>query len=236
MTQTIDTHMGQHRVGSGDNKGDAMRPTLVYLCAAVAGGCVPSEESDADDEGGGGGGGGGDAGTDDQPSTSTFFRVVIVSAKIRLTKDTAEAWDWDGNIDDWVWEALVGVANFYNPAIPWSDLVEFADQTAPFLLQGTVPPDPFLAFSLGENAATSLGFSESIDDTYEPLWNVYVDVQLSSTTPLRLDCWDADIVEHDWVSGAILPLDWLQYYAGDGPVTLTDLGALVELVVEVEER
>jgi len=165
--------------------------------------------------------------------STNSFRLVIGEAKVIPYKnaENREPWDWDGNVPDWLLQAVDLLSDFYPDAAAWSEVLQLVDEYAPELLEGTVPPDPFVEVYIEDEF---LGATSTDDDTIEPYWNQEAQVTLGSSELVWLVFQDEDLQLDDLIQEVSMDLLFLQETAGRGWQDYTDLGNVFELTVAAE--
>ena len=174
-----------------------------------------------------------DDGTDDCCAyDAQAFDFTLVSAAVLPYKDAddLEPWDWDGDVPDWLLDALYLIDDFYPEARTFAEVLEYVDEYAPELLEDTVPPDPYVELSQGESL---LDTTLTDSDTYEPRWRQETRVRSGRQ---ELDLWfmDEDLMFDDEITGVYFTSDDLAWCAGRGTLAFGPVGSLFEVVVEVE--
>ncbi len=140
------------------------------------------------------------------------FEIVLESFSIFPFVDSAtgEPWDWDGDIPDDIIE-LLNIIGYVQPEVKtFAEVLEIVDEVAPIVLEGTVPPDPWVDFYQGEDYLDSTG---TFDDTYTVRPGTHHNLDLSRGD-WEFEVWDEDIVDHDFVGYSYVTLDDAQFYAG----------------------
>lgn len=187
------------------------------------------------------------------------FEVTVVGALVFPYKpDTESPWDWDGDIPDWMIDVTDALGDIVaSPELKTAaEILEIVDEVAPVLLEGTVPPDPILQVVAALDTATTttttttfggttttttygsvpFGTLNGDDDTYEPLFQQRVDLDLFPDETLWLDLFDEDLYFEDYIGSTGLKLRDLREVSGCGKATLrapTDSG-LYSVDVRVE--
>lgn len=165
------------------------------------------------------------------------FSFELISVKVAPYKDeaTQSPWDWDGDLPDWLLAALDLLAYYYPNAATWAAVLDLIDTYAPELLEGTVPPDPYVQFY--DDRDDFLYETDALGDTYEPY--VGVSMQVSLIADERFSFWviDEDALFDDDIQGILVDLPALQLLAGRGDFAIqsTDLN-LFEMNLRVEPR
>lgn len=177
-----------------------------------------------------------DDGTEDccAYDTSTF-ELRMISAVVVPYKDAGdlEPWDWDGDVPDWLIEALEILGELVPEAQTAAEVARLVDEYAPELLDGTVPPDPYLEATLGSSQDLFQAISTQ-DDTYDLWWNRVWRVTLTRSYDLNVWVSDEDLAFDDEIQGFYLTLEDLQWAAGRGEFTAQHLGNLFEVSFAVE--
>lgn len=161
------------------------------------------------------------------------FTVTVVDAKVMPFQDlsTQEPWDWDGDVPDWLIEAMATIGYYYPQALTWSEVLSLVDEYAPELLEGYVPPDPLVDAYIGDEYLAS---SATEDDTYEPVWGFRQTFDIHGAEEGWLEFYDEDVVVDDEVLYLGFTHDDLAQAAGPDDFVMRDIGFLFELTVRVE--
>lgn len=163
------------------------------------------------------------------------FDIRMISAVVSPYKDEGDLqpWDWDGDVPDWLIDALELLADFYPQAQTAAEVANLVDQYAPELLEHTVPPDPYVEGYYGnqEEPGYEIG---TWDNTYTPVWNRWWETTLSTNTHLTVWVIDEDLAFDDEIEGFYFDLATLQWAAGRGELQVLHFGHLFELRFEVE--
>lgn len=219
----VDSDVDADADGDGDGDGDPEPPTCGVNAHAAGNGCACDAMFDP---------------CDDYPDNccaywTDEFAVTIVSAIIDPYKDaeTLQPWDWDGDVPDWLFDALDLLQIAYPDAATIEEVLDLVDQYAPDLLQGTVPPDPFVDFVINEVAQVRTSVQA---DTIEPVWNEWGAVRIGAQETLYLDFFDEDLVFHDLIETIPMTLADAQHLAGPGTWTLDRWGRLFQVTFRVD--
>ena len=159
----------------------------------------------------------------DQGATQFRFHIdgfVILPYKI----GTSNPWDWDGDIPDWLIEATGLIADaLKDPRIKAAEeVLELIDTYAQELLEGTIPPDPILEVVVADSEYEySAGPVDTDDNTYEPWFGVYYDLELLPGETLWLDLIDEDLIADDYIGSELFTEQDLKDFAGCGPTVFT---------------
>lgn len=161
------------------------------------------------------------------------FTVTVVDAKVLPFQDlsTDEPWDWDGDIPDWLIEAMSLVGAYYPQAATWAEVMDLVDEYAPELMESYIPPDPFIDAYIGDAYLSS---SVADQDTYEPYWGYRETFSLRGSEEGWLEIYDEDLVIDDEVLYLGFTHDDLAWVAGPDDITVQDVGFLYELTIRVE--
>lgn len=158
----------------------------------------------------------------------TVHEVVV--APYKYLEDEVP-WDWDGDIPDWLIDALGLIGYYYPDARTASEVLDLIDEYAPELLEGTVPPDPY--FEVYDRDGDAQHASGVFDDTYEAPFGESFRVSPQRDDDAILYFWDEDIAFDDEVQGFYLTPDGLAWASGRGEIAETHLGNVFWLNVEV---
>ena len=161
---------------------------------------------------------------------STQFDIVLESFEIFPLKDPmgGDPWDWDGSIPDELLQ-LASIIGYFDPTVATvAEVMEQVDTYAPYLLEGTVPPDPWLDYYHGDQYLDS---TATFDDTYSVRPNTIHTLDLSRGD-WSYEVWDEDIVDHDYVGYFYITLDDAQQTAGR--TTKWNLDPLWDVAVRID--
>ena len=148
-----------------------------------------------------------DASADCCPADFEVFQVRLVGMTIHPLKPDGSPWDWDGDIPDWLIDIAALIGTVEPNAATLAQVLEAVDEVAPELLEGTVPPDPFVSYWHGD---TFLFEDLVFDDTYDNFTGVdFGEVDLGRGE-LYLDVYDEDLLEHDYVGYDFIDLAYVQ--------------------------
>ena len=142
-----------------------------------------------------------------------------------------QPWDWDGDVPDWLLDALDAISLLYPDVGSVAELADLVDEYAPELLEGTVPPDPFFEVydDPGEITYTSETWGDSYDASFEQAFRVYPE---DGTGMLYF--WDEDLAFDDEVQALSLPQDDLAGASGRGVLEGALWGNVYWLSIEVD--
>lgn len=161
---------------------------------------------------------------------TTEFEIIVWSFGVFPYKDpsTVSPWDWDGDIPDEL-ITLLDLIGYVEPsAKTFAEVLEIVDETAPVLLEGTVPPDPMLDFYQGSDY---LDYMDLPDDTYEVSPGSLHQLDLARGE-WAMEVWDEDIVDDDYVGAMVITVDDAQQLAGTTSVWSSS--TIWELELEVQ--
>lgn len=159
---------------------------------------------------------------------TTDFQIVLEGFTVFPLKETGEPWDWDGSIPDELLLLFDVIGSFDPHAYAISEVLEQVDTYAPYLMEGTVPPDPWIDFYQGQDFLDS---TSTFDDTYD------VSPRTVHTLDLTQGEWyfqvtDEDLAAHDDIGDFYITLDDAQWTAGR--TTVWNYGSLWEIAVSIE--
>ena len=173
-------------------------------------------------------------GTDDCCAFATnTFRFTVHSAGFLPYKgpDSEEPWDWDGDVPDWLIEALELLGYAVPEAATMAEVLDLVDEYAPQLLEGTVPPDPYIEYWIDDELYDA---SPTEDNTYEPAWRDTSVVSLRRNETLWVVFVDEDIYYDDEADAVYAEQEDLQWLAGRGALQMPGPYYLFNLRFQVE--
>lgn len=172
---------------------------------------------------------------------ATDFRVIVKSVEILPFKpETGEPWDWDGDIPDALIDAVDTLALLSGNGAVYGEILRQADEIAPELLEGTVPPDVFITFEHYdpiEDETVDTRETRVVSDTLTPTFaDALFEVSFLEGDVLIIQFIDKDLAFDDDIATFLLDLETLQSLAGnewafEGPDPLFPVRSMV---IEVE--
>ena len=145
--------------------------------------------------------------------------------------DSEEPWDWDGDVPNWLIDAMNILGVFVPEAASMAEVLGLVDEYAPELLEGTVPPDPYIEYWINDEVVDA---SPTEDNTYEPNWRDTTKVRLGRNDTLYVVFVDEDLTFDDEADSIYAGQEDLQWLAGRGPLTMEGPYYLFDIVFEVE--
>jgi hypothetical protein len=164
-------------------------------------------------------------------STATEFEVTIGEIMVSPYDPTTDApWDWDGRLPGWLVDLIGAAAVYLTGTPPVAGVVQWLAAEAPELLDGTVPPDPYLWILRGETEVSDSPVEEDtyyarLDHRFELAWN---------GRPWVMEAWDDDVGFDDAIDHVDLFLEDLQALAGRGETEILWEGGLYQFTIRVE--
>lgn len=143
-----------------------------------------------------------------------------------------EPWDWDGDVPDWIFEALEILGELYPEAQTVGELLALVEEYAPELLAGVVPPDVF--FEVYGSDDEVIYTSRTIDDEYEAPFRESFRLTADSRGTSILFFYDEDLAFDDEVQAFEITGESLAYAAGRGPIEGAVWGNVYWLNIEVQ--
>lgn len=165
------------------------------------------------------------------------YRVTIVEVVIApYNYDFYDMpWDWDGDIPDWLIEALELIGYAYPEAGTAAEVLDLIDEYAPELMEEYVPPDAFFeVYDAG--ADETLYASDTIDDSYEAPFRESFTLSAGEADGSLLYFYDEDLAFDDDVQGFEFTTADLAWFAGRGEYTVTYWNNIFSITFEVEPR
>lgn len=150
--------------------------------------------------------------------------LTVLGAKIRPFKfidgdGQPVPWDWDGNVPDWMLNAVGLLARVFPELQFWNEVLQKVDEYAPFLLEGTTPPDPYIRFSDSPGDSPVYYATSSYNaDALEPTWNdAYVPLSaFAGAEFVNVEVWDEDAVFDDFMGQFQVAVDVILGLSPDG--------------------
>jgi hypothetical protein len=152
---------------------------------------------------------------------ATSFQLTVVSAGLMPFKPDGSGWDWDGDVPDWMVDLANTIGYFSAEAATIAEVLQYTDEYAPYLLEGTVPADPFYSVWVGDDVVDA---SWTVDDDLAPQWGMETWVRPTAQADAYLWFEDEDLVIDDDIMVITVPRDTFDTVAGWGQVTFFDLG------------
>jgi hypothetical protein len=147
-----------------------------------------------------------DGSSDCCPTGFDVFEVRLVDMTIHPLKPDGSPWDWDGDIPDWLIEVAGLIGTVEPHAATLAEVLQLVDEVAPELLEGTVPPDPFVAYWHGDRFL----FEDRVfDDTYDHFTGVDFGAVDLSRGELYLEVTDEDLLDHDFVGYDFIDIEYV---------------------------
>jgi hypothetical protein len=144
-------------------------------------------------------------------------------------------WDWDGDIPDWLIDALELIGYAYQEAATAADVLQIIDEYAPELMEEYVPPDAFFeVYDAG--ADETLYASDTIDDSYEAPFRETFTLSSGEADGALLYFYDEDLSFDDDVQGFEFTTADLAWFSGRGEFTVTYWHNIFSITFEVEPR
>jgi hypothetical protein len=163
---------------------------------------------------------------------ASSFTLTVVGADVMPFNADGAGWDWDGDVPDWMIDVANLVGLFSVEAATIAEVLEYTDELAPEVLEGTVPPDPF--FEVWEGEDDQVDVSWTVDNDFSARWEMQSWVAPTNQKDIYLWFRDEDLLLHDDIALGIMPRDTFETVAGWGPVEFRDIGMLFSLTVEIE--
>jgi hypothetical protein len=179
-------------------------------------------------------------------STATTFELLVLEAAVFPYKvdDNQKPWDWNGDVPNWIIQLASLLSDeidmaFQSTLIPAGTiavkLLELTDEHAPDLLEGSIPPDPYLW--IVDDADRLLAESGYYPDSIDPSWTTRVDVELDRRTDaIHIEVWDSDVLSDDFIGWLSLDLEDFQLLQGAGPRSFQGQRGVAEMTIEVLPR
>ena len=153
---------------------------------------------------------------------ATQFSVVIWNVTVMPYKPDGDPWDWDGSVPDWLLDLIEILGDVIPQAATAAELLAYVDEYAPELLEGTVPPDPYLevASEIGGKEFV-WGYTDTFANTYEAPFEVTLGdpwFQPDPSEVIWIRAWDEDVVWDDEIGSVWLDRTSLREWANCGPL------------------
>ena len=144
---------------------------------------------------------------------------------------TGDPWDWDGDIPDWLIEALSTIGYIYPEAGTAAEVLELVDEYAPQLLEGVVPPDVFYEVYQYDQLIDA---NDAQDDSYNPNFRGTLRISPDGDDDIILALYDEDLSWDDDLQFMYLDRTSMAWLSGRGTVFLPIQQNVHSMEVEVE--